>query len=64
MAGGSVTYATATARKLGWETAALTTCGPEFDPGRHVHAAGGRMPRKSTYFTPKPRSGLLLADLD
>ncbi|MEV8440123.1 DUF1015 family protein [Actinosynnema sp. NPDC051121] len=29
-----------------------------------VHAAGGRMPRKSTYFTPKPRSGLLLADLD
>ncbi len=28
-----------------------------------VHAAGGRMPRKSTYFTPKPRSGLLLADL-
>jgi hypothetical protein len=28
-----------------------------------VHAAGARMPRKSTYFTPKPRSGLLLADL-
>jgi hypothetical protein len=28
-----------------------------------VHAAGRRMPRKSTYFTPKPRSGLLLADL-
>ncbi|MGM1058514.1 DUF1015 family protein [Saccharothrix sp. Mg75] len=28
-----------------------------------VHAAGHRMPRKSTYFTPKPRSGLLLADL-
>lgn len=27
------------------------------------HAAGRRMPRKSTYFTPKPRSGLLLADL-
>lgn len=26
------------------------------------HAAGRRMPRKSTYFTPKPRSGLLLAD--
>ncbi|SER32871.1 Protein of unknown function [Lentzea xinjiangensis] len=25
--------------------------------------AGTRMPRKSTYFTPKPRSGLLLADL-
>ncbi|WP_026361352.1 DUF1015 family protein [Amycolatopsis nigrescens] len=28
-----------------------------------VHAAGERMPRKATYFTPKPRSGLLLADL-
>jgi uncharacterized protein DUF1015 len=28
---------------------------------RAVHAAGERMPRKSTYFTPKPRSGLLLA---
>ena len=28
------------------------------------HAAGRRMPRKSTYFTPKPRSGLLLAQLD
>lgn len=27
------------------------------------HAAGRRMSRKSTYFTPKPRSGLLLADL-
>lgn len=28
-----------------------------------VHAEGHRMPRKATYFTPKPRSGLLLADL-
>lgn len=28
-----------------------------------VHAAGLRMPRKATYFTPKPRSGLLLADV-
>ena len=28
-----------------------------------VHADGRTMPRKSTYFTPKPRSGLLLADL-
>lgn len=28
-----------------------------------VHAAGERMPRKATYFTPKPRSGLLLADI-
>ncbi|MDQ3764029.1 MAG: DUF1015 family protein [Actinomycetota bacterium] len=28
-----------------------------------VHNQGRQMPRKSTYFTPKPRSGLLLADL-
>jgi hypothetical protein len=28
-----------------------------------VHRQGRRMPRKSTYFTPKPRSGLLIADL-
>jgi hypothetical protein len=28
-----------------------------------AHAAGARMPRKSTYFTPKPRSGLILAEL-
>jgi hypothetical protein len=28
-----------------------------------VHEQGRRMPRKSTYFMPKPRSGLLLADL-
>lgn len=28
-----------------------------------VHAAGLRMPRKATYFTPKPRSGLLLAEV-
>ncbi|MFD9960348.1 DUF1015 family protein [Amycolatopsis sp. NPDC058986] len=28
-----------------------------------VHAANRRMPRKATYFTPKPRSGLVLADL-
>jgi hypothetical protein len=27
-----------------------------------VHEQGRRMPRKSTYFTPKPRSGFLLAD--
>jgi hypothetical protein len=28
-----------------------------------VYKQGRRMPRKSTYFTPKPRSGLLLADV-
>jgi sugar/nucleoside kinase (ribokinase family) len=36
VAGGSVTYATATARRLGWETAALTTCGHDFDPAREL----------------------------
>jgi len=30
---------------------------------RAAHAAGRRMPRKSTSFTPKPRSGLILAAL-
>lgn len=29
-----------------------------------VHDSGRTMPRKSTYFTPKPRSGLFLADLE
>jgi hypothetical protein len=28
-----------------------------------LHEQGRRMPRKSTYFTPKPRSGLFLADV-
>jgi hypothetical protein len=28
-----------------------------------TYAGGRRMPRKSTFFTPKPRSGLVLADL-
>jgi len=34
-----------------------------FDDVLAVHAEGRRMPRKATYFTPKPRSGLLLAAL-
>jgi hypothetical protein len=34
-----------------------------FDDVLTVHAEGRRMPRKATYFTPKPRSGLLLAAL-
>jgi hypothetical protein len=28
-----------------------------------VHAAGRRLPRKATYFTPKPRGGLVLAEI-
>jgi len=34
--GGTVTYATLTARKLGWEVAVLTAAGPEFDPARDL----------------------------
>ncbi|GAA3523520.1 DUF1015 family protein [Amycolatopsis ultiminotia] len=34
-----------------------------FETVRAVHAAGRRMPRKATYFTPKPRGGLVLAEL-
>lgn len=34
-----------------------------YDDVLAVHDQGRRMPRKSTYFTPKPRSGLLLAQL-
>jgi sugar/nucleoside kinase (ribokinase family) len=36
VAGGSVTYATATARKLGWDAGALTACGYDFDPAREL----------------------------
>lgn len=34
--GGSVTYACLAARKLGWEAAALTSAGPDFDPARDL----------------------------
>jgi sugar/nucleoside kinase (ribokinase family) len=34
--GGSVTYATLTARKLGWEAAAVTAAGPDFEPERDL----------------------------
>jgi 1D-myo-inositol 3-kinase len=34
--GGSVTYGTLTARKLGWETAILTSAGPDFVPDRDL----------------------------
>lgn len=34
--GGSVAYATQAARKLGWEAAALTSAGPDFDPERDL----------------------------
>jgi hypothetical protein len=35
----------------------------EFSTVLKVHAAGLRMPRKATYFTPKPRGGLVLAEI-
>jgi sugar/nucleoside kinase (ribokinase family) len=34
--GGSVTYGTLTARRLGWEAAILTSAGPDFDPEREL----------------------------
>jgi sugar/nucleoside kinase (ribokinase family) len=34
--GGSVSYGSLTARKLGWEAAVLTAAGPDFDPGRDL----------------------------
>ncbi|QRP43667.1 DUF1015 family protein [Amycolatopsis sp. FDAARGOS 1241] len=34
-----------------------------FETVLKVHAAGLRMPRKATYFTPKPRGGLVLAEI-
>jgi sugar/nucleoside kinase (ribokinase family) len=34
--GGSVTYASLTARKLGWEAGGLTSAGPDFDPVRDL----------------------------
>ncbi|HWD01811.1 MAG TPA: DUF1015 family protein [Amycolatopsis sp.] len=33
-----------------------------FETVLKIHAAGLRMPRKATYFTPKPRGGLVLAE--
>jgi sugar/nucleoside kinase (ribokinase family) len=34
--GGSVTYGTLAARRLGWEAAALTSVGPDFEPEREL----------------------------
>ena len=34
--GGSVSYATLAARKLGWEAAALTSAAADFDPARDL----------------------------
>jgi len=34
--GGSVTYGTLAARKLGWEAAVLTSAGPDFEPEREL----------------------------
>src|SRR5258707_147550 len=42
--GGSVTYGTLTARKLGWETAILTSAGPDFVPDRDLAGAAAGAP--------------------
>jgi sugar/nucleoside kinase (ribokinase family) len=34
--GGSVTYGSLAARKLGWDAAVLTSAGPDFEPGREL----------------------------
>jgi hypothetical protein len=34
--GGSVTYGSLTARRLGWEVAILSSAGPDFDPDREL----------------------------
>jgi sugar/nucleoside kinase (ribokinase family) len=34
--GGSVTYGSLTARRLGWDVAILTSAGPDFDPAREL----------------------------
>ena len=47
VAGGSVTYATLTAQKLGWDAAALTACGPEFDMAQEL-------PGIPTFVQPSP----------
>ena len=45
--GGSVTYATLTAQRLGWEAAALTAAGPDFEPARDL-------PGVHVFVTPAP----------
>ena len=34
--GGSASYASLAAQKLGWEAAVLTSAGPDFDPARDL----------------------------
>lgn len=46
--GGSVTYGTLAARKLGWEAAILTSAGPDFEPERELPGIPVFLRRSST----------------
>ncbi len=46
--GGSVTYSTLAARRLGWDAAILTSAGPEFDPERDLPGISVFLRRAST----------------
>lgn len=53
--GGSVTYATATARRLGWEAGALTSAGADFDPARDL-------PGVAAFASPSPHTTRFVND--
>jgi hypothetical protein len=55
--GGTVTYASLTARKLGWEAAALTSAGADFDPARDI-------PGVTVFVEPAPRTTRFQNDYD
>jgi hypothetical protein len=46
--GGSVTYGALAARRLGWETAILTSAGPDFEPERELAGIPVFLRRSST----------------
>jgi len=61
---GPLLHALPAGQPAGWHVDAVLQLAPvPFADVLAVHRQGRRMPRKSTYFTPKPRSGLLLAEL-
>ena len=46
--GGSVTYSTLAARRLGWDAAVLTSAGPDFEPARELPGIPAFVRRSST----------------
>ncbi|HEY6553298.1 MAG TPA: PfkB family carbohydrate kinase [Vicinamibacteria bacterium] len=59
--GGSVAYGSLTALKLGWEAGALTSAGPDFEPGRDlagVEAFVGRAPSTTRFQNDYDAEGL------